>query len=70
MRRRLMAGALVAGSAFLALPAAPAQADCNTALYVVTGRCANGCTLARDAYHAADDRTGDALPDVAFPCLA
>ena len=70
MRRRLAAGALVAGSAFLALPAAPAQAYCNAALYAVTGTCTNECYIAAGAYRTADRTAGDALPDVQFICFA
>lgn len=70
MRARLIASALVAGTAFLALPAAPAQAYCDAAIYALTGKCANGCTIAASAYRTADSTARDALPDVQFICFA
>lgn len=69
--RRTLGGAL-AGAALLTavLPAAPAAADCNVALLVLTGQCHNACTLAGLAYGTADDTAYDTLPDRDFVCLA
>lgn len=51
------------------VPAAPASADCNTAIYVATGRCENQCTIAAAAYHEARAASGYVLPPFG-PCPA
>lgn len=51
------------------VPAAPASADCNAALYVTTGRCENQCTIAAAAYDEARAASGDVLPPFG-PCAA
>jgi hypothetical protein len=66
--RLALAGAVAAVAALV--PAVPASADCNAALYVLTGRCANACTVVADAYHAADAAVGGVLPDLLGPCPA
>lgn len=68
--RKTLAVALGTGIALSFLPATSASAYCNTALYVVLGRCANECTLAAGAYRTADQTAGDKLPDVQFICAA
>jgi hypothetical protein len=65
---RLAACLLVAAVAGL-VPAAPASAECNAALYVATGRCANQCTLAAAAYEEARAASGNVLPPFG-PCSA
>ena len=69
--RTRVAGAL-AGAAFLSLllPAAPAAADCNVLVLVLTGQCHNACTVVGLAYRTADAALADALPDRDFVCLA
>lgn len=69
--RRTLAGA-VAGAALLTtlLPAAPASADCNVVLLVLTQQCHNACTLVALAYRTADAAAFDLLPDQDFVCLA
>ncbi|HWL36718.1 MAG TPA: hypothetical protein VNQ77_11040 [Frankiaceae bacterium] len=51
------------------VPAAPASASCNTALYVTTGRCENHCTIAAAAYSEVRTASGDAPPPFG-PCAA
>jgi hypothetical protein len=65
--RLALAGAVVAVAALL--PATPASADCNALLYVLTGRCANPCTIVHDVYDAVDAAAGGLLPDLG-PCPA
>lgn len=69
--RKTLAGAL-AGAALLtaSLPAAPAYADCNVLLLVLTGQCHNQCTLVALAYRTVDATAFDLLPDRDFVCLA
>jgi hypothetical protein len=43
---RLAAGALVAGTAFALLPAAPASAYCDLTFYQLTGYC-SACEIVR-----------------------
>ena len=69
MRARLCA-ALIGAVAVGFVPAAPASATCNAALYIATGACANECTLVRDAYYAARAASGDVLPYIPFQCPA
>lgn len=45
MIRRLAAAALLAGTAFAVLPAAPASAYCDPVLSAVKGECTNLCKL-------------------------
>ena len=66
MRSALLLVVVAAGL----VPAAPAAASCNAALYAATGRCENQCTLAAGAYHAAREASGNALPYVQFLCPA
>lgn len=69
--RRTLAGALVgAGLLTTLLPAAPASADCNVLLLVLTGQCHNACTLVGLAYGTVDAAAYDLLPDRDFVCLA
>jgi hypothetical protein len=69
---RRVAALLIAGavSAVVLVPATPASADCNVVLYLLTGRCANACTVVRDVYAALDTATGGLLPDLIGPCPA
>ena len=70
MRKTLGTILLGAGLAAAVLPATPASASCDVALYVLTGRCENLCTIVAGAYRTADRLAGDALPDVPFLCPA
>jgi hypothetical protein len=67
--RRLLVLTALAGAA-MALPATSANAYCDAALYIVTGHCANTCTIAGSVYDKADQATKDRLPDDPFLCPA
>lgn len=69
MRKPLAVLALALGACAAVLPAAPAAADCNVAIYLATGRCENACTLAAAAYEEARAATGNVLPPFG-PCPA
>jgi hypothetical protein len=58
---------LAAGAALL--PAQPASAYCNAALYVVTGTCTNECRIVHGVYRTADGVVG-VLPDLPADCPA
>lgn len=45
MRARLVAGLLVAGTAFAVLPAAPASANCDPVLMAAGFGCTNLCVI-------------------------
>ena len=68
--RKTLTAALIAAAALTALPAAPASADCNVVLLIVTGQCANACTIVSSVYNTADVALGDVLPDYHPVCLA
>lgn len=69
MRRRL-AAVLLGAVAVGLVPAAPASADCNAALYILTGRCENACTLVAKAIAGARDASGNVLPPYPMECPA
>lgn len=68
MRRTLALAVLGTAVAATLLPVAPASAYCLQA--DTGGSCLTLCETLDRTYQNADARSGDALPDVSFYCLA
>ena len=70
MRKTLALASLGVAVAATLLPVTSASAYADPILSEVFTRCTNACVETARAYHAADARSGDRLPDVEFLCPA
>jgi hypothetical protein len=68
--RKTLAGAVLGAGLLSLVQPAPASADCNVLVLVLTGQCHNACTVVALAYRTVDRTAFDALPDRDFVCLA